>query len=82
MAAMEVNGIPHGAHLQTGPMTMAKLQMCAHNADVEEVIELKDTVNIGHKNNYQLVWSCILKNYSLCFRLWSKWRELAGNERF
>ena len=49
MAAMEAPGILLGAHLKTTPMTMAKLQRCAHNADVEEVIEINDTANIGNK---------------------------------
>ena len=51
MATMEARGIPIGANLKTTPMTMAKLQLCAHNADVEEVIEINDTTNIGNKTN-------------------------------
>ena len=46
MAAMEALGIPPGAHLKTGPMPMVKLQLCADNADVEEVIKIINTVNI------------------------------------
>ena len=49
MAAMEALGIPPGAHLKTGPMPTANLQLCANNADVEEVIKIKNTVNIGYK---------------------------------
>ena len=50
MATMEAIGMAIGANLKTTPMTMAKLQLCAHNADVEEVIEINDTTNIGNKN--------------------------------
>ena len=46
---MEAIGIPPGAHLKTGPMPTANLQLCANNADVEEVIRIKNTVNIGYK---------------------------------
>ena len=49
MAAMEAPGILLGALLKTTPMTMVKLQLCAHNADVEEVIEINDDNNIGNK---------------------------------
>ena len=49
MVAMEALGIPLGAHLKTGPMPTENLQLCANNADVEEVIINKNTVNIGYK---------------------------------
>ena len=52
MAAMEALGIPPGAHLKTGPMPTVNLQLCANNADVEEVIKIKNTVNIGNKTTY------------------------------
>ena len=47
--AMEAIGIPPGAYLKTGLMPTANLQLCANNADVEEVIKIKNTVNIGYK---------------------------------
>ena len=44
-AIMEARGISIGATLETTPMTTAKLQLCARNVDVGEVIEIKDVVN-------------------------------------
>ena len=51
VATMEARGIPIGANLKTTPMTTAKLQLCARNADVEEVIKIKDTTNIGYRTS-------------------------------
>ena len=68
MAAMEAPGILLGALLKTTPMTMVNLQLCAHNADVEEVIEINGVTNIG--NNIILIK--LLKIFNLLKNFHSK----------
>ena len=62
MASLEAPGILLGALLKTTPMTMVKLQLCAHNADVEEVIEINDVTNIGNKITIILINMLIIFN--------------------
>ena len=52
VAIMEARGISIGAILETTPMKTVKLQLCARSADVGEVIEIKDTTNIGYINMF------------------------------
>ena len=47
LAELEASGMKiGGAHLETTPMPMAKLQLCAHNADVL-LEKMKVEVKVG-----------------------------------